>query len=111
MKHYVVAELQVTDPAWVGPYVESVTELVERHGGRYLARTPKAERLEGDRPLPQVFLVIEWPSREAALAFYDSEDYRPFREQRVDGSVTEMALVAGEDVAGLAEGLPSGGEA
>ena len=52
MKHYAVAEINVTDPGWVREYVQRVTQLVERYGGRYLARTSKLEQLEGDRPPP-----------------------------------------------------------
>ena len=37
--------------------------------GRYLARTSKVEKVEGERKLPQVFLIIEWPSQETAKAF------------------------------------------
>jgi uncharacterized protein (DUF1330 family) len=102
VKYYVVAEMNITDRSWVAPYVQHVTRMVERHGGRYLARTPHAERLEGGREAPQVFLIIEWPSREAALAFYESDEYRPFRESRIARAVNELVLVAGEDVTGAA---------
>jgi uncharacterized protein (DUF1330 family) len=102
MKHYAVAEIEVTDPDWVAEYVARVTELVEARGGRYLARTPRSERLEGERTPPQIFLIIEWPSREAALAFYDSDEYRPYREERLRGARGEFTLVAAEDVTGVA---------
>lgn len=102
MRYYAVAEIQVTDPGWVAPYVAAVTPMIERHGGRYLARTNRVEKLEGERPPPQVALLIEWPSREAAMAFYESEEYRPYRESRVAGAINEFALVAGEDVTGAA---------
>ena len=102
MKYYAVAEMQVTDPGWVASYVRDVTAMVERHGGRYLARTRSVEKLEGERPPPQVFLIIEWPSREAAMAFYESEEYRPYRESRRAGAINEFALVPGEDVTGAA---------
>ena len=103
MKYYAVAELDVTDPAWVREYVATVTPMVERHGGRYLARTTKVERIEGERPAPQVSMLIEWPSKEAADAFYESEEYAPFREARIDGARNEFLLVAGEDVNGVAQ--------
>lgn len=101
MKYYVIAEMQVTDPSWVAAYVQVVTPMIERYGGRYLARTSGIEKLEGDRPPPQV-VVVEWPSREAAMAFYESEEYRPYRESRIAGARNEFALVAGEDVTGAA---------
>ena len=102
MRYYAVAGVDVTDDGWVRDYVANVTPMVERHGGRYLARTSKLQKLEGEREPPQTFLIIEWPSREAADAFYESEEYRPYRERRRDGAHNEFLLVAGEDFAGLA---------
>ena len=102
MKYYAVAEMDVTDRAWIEAYVREVTPMVERHGGRYLARTASAERLEGERPAPHVFLLIEWPSREAAMAFYESDEYRPYRESRQAGTINQFFLVPGEDVTGAA---------
>jgi len=98
MKYYAVAEINITDPGWIPEYVEQTTRLVEQHGGRYLARTPHLEKIEGDQPLPQISLIIEWPSREAAMAFYNSESYQPHRENRRRGSTGEFLLVAGEDI-------------
>jgi uncharacterized protein (DUF1330 family) len=98
MKCYTVAELSVTGRGWAREYVANVTPMVERYGGRYLARTGAFEKLEGDRDPPQIFLLIEWPDEEAAIAFYDSEEYRPYRERRLAGSSGQFVLVAGEDV-------------
>lgn len=102
MKYYCVAELNITDQSWVSSYVKNVTEIVERRGGRYLARTFKIEKLEGERPAPQIFLLLEWPSRDAALAFYESDEYKPYRQNRLEGASNEMLLIAGEDIAGTA---------
>lgn len=102
MKYYAVAEMDVTDPAWIGDYVANVTSMVERRGGRYLSRTARVEKVEGERPAPQVIVLIEWPSKEAAEEFYASEEYRPYREARGAGARNEFLLVAGEDVNGLA---------
>ena len=102
MKYYAVAELDVTDPAWVRGYVTDVTPMVERRGGRYLARTAAIERVEGDKPLPQILLIIQWPSKQTADEFYDSEEYRPYREGRRAGARNELVLASGEDVNGVA---------
>jgi len=98
MKYYSVAEMDITDRAWVQNYVGTVTKMVERYGGRYLARTNRAEKLEGDRAPRQVFVVVEWPSREAAMAFYESDEYRAFRDSRQRGATNEFFLLPGEDV-------------
>ena len=113
MKYYAIAEIDITDPSWVRDYVANVTAIVERQGGRYLARTGKiehiesegegeAERGEGARKPPQALVLIEWPSKEVAEAFYESDEYRPYRESRRAGASNEFFLVAGEDVNGVA---------
>lgn len=98
MKYYMVVEIEVTDPSWIPDYVKNVTQLVEKNGGTYLARTSRLEKIEGERKPPQVLVIIEWPSKEAADACYASEEYRPFREKRKAGAKNEMMLVAGEDI-------------
>src|SRR5438477_7810400 len=103
MKYYSVGELEITDQSWVPGYAKNVTTMVERAGGRYLARTSKVEKIEGERKAPQISLIIEWPSRETADAFYDSEEYRPYRESRIKGAKNEFILVAGEDIAKAAQ--------
>ena len=102
MKWYSIAEIDITDRAWVREYVQNVTPMVERHGGRYLSRTARIEKLEGERPPPQVLVLVEWPSRESAEAFYRSEEYRPYRERRMAGSKNDFALFPGEDMTNAA---------
>jgi uncharacterized protein (DUF1330 family) len=98
MKYYTVAELSVTERGWARDYVAEVTPMVERYGGRYLARTNAFEKLEGDREPPQMVVLIEWPDEESAIDFYESEEYRSYRERRRAGSRGEFLLVAGADV-------------
>jgi uncharacterized protein (DUF1330 family) len=102
MKHYGIIELDLTDRGWAREYVANVTGMVERRGGRYLARTTAVEHAEGERAKPQMFVLIEWPSKEVADEFYDSDEYRPYREARRAGSRTDIFVVAGEDVNGVA---------
>ena len=103
MKYYVVVEIDVTDPSWVSAYVNNVTKLVEQRGGRYLARTSTMDKLEGQRKAPQLMVIIEWPSREVAEAFYQSDEYRPYLQSRLKGARNELVLVAGEDITRTAQ--------
>lgn len=99
MKYYAVVEVAVTDDSWVADYLPNVTALVHKHGGKYLARTMTMEKVEGSRELPTVFVVIEWPSKEAAMAFYEDPEYEPHLQARLAGSHSEFALIAGDDIA------------
>jgi uncharacterized protein (DUF1330 family) len=103
MKYYAVAQIDVTDQSWIPAYVETVTKLVERHGGKYLARTNRVQKIEGDRNPPQILVIIEWPSEAAAKAFYESEEYRPHRQARIDGARNFFLLAPGEDIARMAQ--------
>jgi uncharacterized protein (DUF1330 family) len=103
MKYYLIAELEITDQGWVADYIQNVTGMVERSGGRYLARTPNVERIEGERKAAGIVVILEWPSKEIAMTFYESEEYRPYRQRRIAGAKNEFFLVAGEDIAKAAQ--------
>jgi uncharacterized protein (DUF1330 family) len=103
VKYYFIGEIEVTDQSWVSDYVGNVTGMVERWGGRYLARTTMVERVEGGRKAPAMMVILEWPSKEKAVAFYESEEYRPYRQMRIAGAKNEFLLVAGEDIAKAAQ--------
>lgn len=102
MRYYLIAKMRVTDRGWVEAYVRDVTRLVGQHGRRYLARTSNGETLEGERARLPVIAITEWPSREVAMAFYEGEAYRPYRESRIAGTISELVLLPGEDVTGMA---------
>lgn len=99
MKYYIVVGCTPTDEAWIEKYIGPVTELVHKHGGKYLARTGNVERIEGDGDVPGVAVLVEWPSKEAAEAFYNDPDYKPYLDMRLAGAKNDMFLVAGEDIA------------
>ncbi|MBL7250413.1 DUF1330 domain-containing protein [Alloalcanivorax sp. C16-2] len=97
MKCYAIAMIDFTDSGWIKDYVARVTPMVERLGGRYLARTNRVDRIEGEGPPPGTLLIIEFPSRQVAEGFYHSEEYAPFKAARQRGSVGPFFLVDGID--------------
>lgn len=97
MRFYAVAEVTVTDPSWLPEYMANVNEMVERYKGRYLARTGEIDMVEGDDTRPQTAVLLEFPSREAAYGFYNSEDYAPLREARKAGSKGKFYLIPAVD--------------
>jgi uncharacterized protein (DUF1330 family) len=103
MKYYAVVELDIIDQAWIPAYVANVTKLVERHGGRYLARTDKVQKVEGERSAPELLVIVEWPSETAAKAFYESDEYRPYLQSRIKGAKNQFTLAPGEDITGVAK--------
>lgn len=81
MPAYVVVSVDVHDPERYPDYIALAPPSIERHGGRYLARAGRTEVLEGDFD-PKRFVIVEFPSYEAAKGWYESEDYREARDLR-----------------------------
>ena len=92
MAYYSVLAVTPTSNDWVAAYIRPANELVARHGGRYLARTASHERLEGEGEDAALRIIIEWPSKEAALAFMNDPAYAPHLAARTAGSKNGQGL-------------------
>ena len=96
MPAYVVVSIDVHDPERYAEYVERAPATVENHGGRYIVRNGERVPLEGDWDLKR-FVVLEFPSREAALGWHESDDYAPIRAIREATSTSKMLVIDGFD--------------
>lgn len=94
MAGYLIANIKVTDPEGFARYRAAVPEVIARHGGRYLVRGGEMERLENAGGFNRV-VVLEFPSLEAARAFYHSADYAPLLAMRASSSESQVVLVEG----------------
>ena len=97
MSYYSVLEVTPTRDDWVSDYIAPVGDLVAKHGGKYLARTVNHERLEGSGEDPALRIILEWPSKDHALAFMGDPAYAPHLAARTAGSVSHHALIEGKD--------------
>lgn len=100
MTVYLIAEVTVTDPAWVADYAAKVHDIAATFNGRYLSRSGNIETLEGEKTDETLIAVISFPSREDALAFATSPEYAPFAKARQAGSVSHFRLIDDTDIAG-----------
>jgi len=78
---FVVAAHRMRDLAAFQPYAEQVGAVVQRFGGRFLARSGKAEMLGGDFVSDRA-VIIEFPRAVDAVAFYVSDIYAPLMKIR-----------------------------
>ena len=97
MTYYSVVAVTPTTEDWIADYVEPVTALVAKHGGKYLARTASHERIEGEGENAGLYVILEWPSKEAALAFMNDPAYAPHLGARTAGSTSHHFLIEGKD--------------
>jgi uncharacterized protein (DUF1330 family) len=73
-------------------YAQHFKWTVERHDGAVLSTGVIAGVLEGDRA-PLATALLAWPSRDEALAWYDCDDYLPYRAERHAASDTTVISV------------------
>jgi uncharacterized protein (DUF1330 family) len=67
---------------------------IAKHKGKYLVRGGTTEALEGDWK-PQRFVVLEFPSAQAARSWWSSPEYTKAREIRQRCATARMLLVDG----------------
>ena len=96
MKGYVLAEVDVTDPALFEQYRPLAAASIAAFGGRYLVRGGAAERVEGDRP-PRRFVLLEFDSPERAREWYHSDQYQAAKAVRERAARTHVFLLNGHD--------------
>ncbi|MBH88391.1 MAG: D-fructose-6-phosphate amidotransferase [Pelagibacterales bacterium] len=94
MKAYMIAHIEVTNPELMAKYREKVPAIVEKYGGKYLVRGGDSVLLEGDFFKHRVVL-LEFPDREAAEKFYNSEQYAPIKQMRLAAGNNSSVIVDG----------------
>ncbi len=95
MPAYVVALIQrIHDPETYKSYVAQVEATLAPFGGRFLARKPDPELLEGPHA-PSRAIILEFPSLEQARAWHSSPAYEPVMKLRQSASQGMLLLVPG----------------
>jgi uncharacterized protein (DUF1330 family) len=96
MKAYGVARLRDVQP---GPaiveYLERIDATLAPYGGRFIIHGGRPVKLEGDWRGDLV--VIEFPSRQSVVDWYESPAYQAILSLRTDNSDSEVIIVDGVD--------------
>ncbi len=91
---YSIVDVEVTDEERFNHYVQGHQPTLERYGGKFLVAGGKHEVIEGEWE-PHLVVVHQWPNRAAFRAWYDSEEYRPWKEIRQASSRANVIVVDG----------------
>jgi uncharacterized protein (DUF1330 family) len=94
MPAYLIAEIDVTDPAGFEEYRQLVPATIQQYGGRFIVRGGAVEALEGDWQ-PKRVVITEFPSLEQARRWYNSEEYREPKALRFKTARSKVILVEG----------------
>jgi uncharacterized protein (DUF1330 family) len=94
MAAYVIAEVEVTDPATYETYRKLVPPTLDKYGGRFLVRGGAVESKEGGWE-PKRLVVLEFASMEQARKWYASPEYAPALALRLKAARSRLLLVEG----------------
>ena len=84
---------QTYDQKELDIYVSSVGPVLEKVPMRFLAANGRLEVLEG--PTPEAVAIAEFPTIDAALAWYRSPDYQAVAQHRSKGASYRGFVVEG----------------
>jgi len=94
MACYTIAHVTITDPDGYAVYAADAPETIARHGGEYVVRGGHATDIEGQMPGAR-HIVLRWPDRAAAEAWYNSPEYQAIVPARRAASTGAMVFVDG----------------
>jgi uncharacterized protein (DUF1330 family) len=97
MPAYWLARAKINDPVEYKKYTDLVPAILAAHNGKVLARGGKFKTLEGTDKF-QRFVVVEFPTLEAAVACHQSPEYQAAAKFRLSGAGdNELTIVDGGD--------------
>ena len=94
MAAYVLAEIEITNPEGYKEYSSVVSGTIAKYGGKFLHRGGAVQLLEGEWP-ERRRVLLEFPSAEAAKAWWDSPEYEKPKEMRKASSNGRLILLEG----------------
>lgn len=94
MAAYVIADIEILDPARYDDYRKGAAESLAAYGGRFLARGGRVDPLEGGWS-PRRMVILEFESLERAREWWDSEEYAAPKALRQQVARTRMIAVDG----------------
>jgi uncharacterized protein (DUF1330 family) len=90
---YLIAEVDVQDPATFQKYREKVPETLAPFNGHYIIRGGRTQALEGEPP--KRFVVIVFDSMEKAQAWEDSPAYEAIKPLRQSSAKSRIFIAEG----------------
>ena len=94
MAAYLLADIDVRDPAGFQGYAAKVPATLAKYGGKYAVRGGAFEVLEGEMR-PKRIVVLEFPTMDALKRWYNSPEYRPLIAERQAAASGPIIAVEG----------------
>jgi uncharacterized protein (DUF1330 family) len=94
MPVYYIISYNIDDPEMFAKYPPLAIAIINKYGGKVLATDTEALNIEGKGKMMNV--IVQFPSREAALNCYNDPEYKEVKKLRINAtSETTMVLAKG----------------
>lgn len=92
--YYIATPEEVFDPEGMREYAANSEPILNSFGGRYLVHRGDAHKLSGAWD-PTFLVLIEFPTTEQLMQWYESDEYRPWRELRERSARASIVITEG----------------
>lgn len=97
MAAYLVCTMTIHDPETYRKYTALTPATLARYGGKFLTRGDPVETVEGGPTFAERMVLLEFPDREQALAWYNDADYQSAAIFRRQDSTARILMQSGRD--------------
>lgn len=92
-KGYWLVRADITDIEKFKRYASKTPEVLEKFGGKFIIRAGESTLVEGNTRSRNS--VIEFPSYEAAISCWKSDDYQSVKSLREGGAELDVVIIEG----------------
>jgi len=93
MKAYMITFVRFQDyAAYQREYIKAAHAILTSHGGKAVLVSDDKEVIEGELPDGRI-VVVEFPSKKHAKAFYNDPQYQPFKKIRHKFAQCDSAII------------------
>ncbi|OUU75783.1 MAG: hypothetical protein CBC29_02320 [Methylococcaceae bacterium TMED69] len=96
MAAYIIANVLIDNPTRYADYTALTPGIIKKYKGEFVVRGGPVEALEG-KTKGERWVVLRFEDKDAARAFYDSEEYTAAKEIRQEAATAQFLLLDGFD--------------
>jgi uncharacterized protein (DUF1330 family) len=94
MPAYLIARVQILNLERYRAYMDATPAVVSQYGGKFIVRGGDILTLEGE-PEQRRLVIIQFPTKEHAEAFYSSPEYAKAKQLRAGAASGQFLLIEG----------------
>ena len=94
-EYYLLVDVDIHNIDEYKKYLDKVKPMVEKFGGQYLIKGGVIDAKETDLWKPKRIVLVKFPNKTSALKWYNSEEYRPLKNLRLNNATSNILFIEG----------------